>query len=111
MKKILLALTLGLSLGGCGLIYRIDVPQGNYLEQNQLDKLKPGMNQDQVKFVMGTPMLKDSFSKGTWYYKYEFRPGNGKAINREVKLYFNDKGLLQSAESNDFNIPATLKKS
>ncbi|EKE73998.1 outer membrane protein assembly factor BamE [Gallaecimonas xiamenensis] len=108
MKKALLALTLGLSLSGCGLIYRIDVPQGNYLEQDQIDKLQPGMSQEQVAYVLGTPLLKDSFNDGTWYYKYAYRPGKGTLVEKDLTLTFDGQGKLKAVKADDFDLPASL---
>ncbi|WP_115719423.1 outer membrane protein assembly factor BamE [Gallaecimonas mangrovi] len=109
MKRALLALTLGLSLSGCGLVYRIDVPQGNYLEQDQIDKLQPGMTQDQVTYVLGTPLLVDSFKPGTWYYKYEYRSGRtGKTTTKDVVVHFDANNKLKSVDTSDFKVPADL---
>ncbi|WP_417359762.1 outer membrane protein assembly factor BamE [Gallaecimonas pentaromativorans] len=112
MKNALLALTLGLSvmsLSGCGLIYRIDVPQGNYLEQDQIDKLQPGMTQEQVTYVLGTPLLKDSFKSGTWYYKYLYRSGRtGTSVSKDVIVQFDASNKLKSISAEDFKIPAAF---
>ena len=39
--------------GGC--VYRIDIPQGNFIEQKQIDRLRVGMSREQVEYVMGSP--------------------------------------------------------
>ncbi|WKE66557.1 outer membrane protein assembly factor BamE [Gallaecimonas kandeliae] len=109
MKNVLLALTLGLGLSGCGLVYKIDVPQGNYLEQDQINKLQPGMSHEQVSYVLGTPLLKDSFKDGTWYYKYSYRPGRGKVVEKQVVVHFDKAGKLAGIEAPDFKVPDTLK--
>ena len=60
-----LLLTLSL-LGGCNLIYKQNIQQGNALEQEDLDELYIGMNQRQVLFVLGTPSIRDPFHADRW---------------------------------------------
>ena len=50
------------------LLYKIDIQQGNVIEQEMLDKLQPGMDKDQVQFIMGTPVIVDPFHKDRWEY-------------------------------------------
>ncbi|STY63949.1 Small protein A precursor [Mannheimia haemolytica] len=47
-------------------VYRIDVPQGNYLEQDKIAQLKVGMTAEQVEYLLGTPMLKNIFETHRW---------------------------------------------
>ena len=56
-------------------IYRIDIPQGNFLDEQDVKKLRIGMTKEQVEFVLGRPILKDAFDKDTWYYYYEMKRG------------------------------------
>lgn len=101
-RAIILSLALTL-VSGC--VYRIDVPQGNYLEQKQIDKLQVGMSKEQVKFVLGNPVLVDSFDSNTWHYVYNFLSGKDEARNKHKKLvlkFENDK--LVTTEG-DFELP------
>lgn len=75
------------------LVYRIDVQQGNVVDQEMLDKLKPGMDKNQVKFVMGTPLIKDPFHSNRWDYIYIMEPGSGERKQRLITLYFRDDKL------------------
>lgn len=73
-------------------VYRIDIQQGNVIEQEMLDKLKPGMDQNQVRFIMGTPAMVDPFHNDRWDYVYTFSKGGAQREQRHVILYFeNDK--------------------
>jgi len=55
-------LTIVLSLSACSSwVYRIDIPQGNYLEQKSIDKIQVGMTKEQVRFVLGSPVVIDAF--------------------------------------------------
>ena len=57
------------------LLYKIDVQQGNVIEQEMLDKLQPGMDKGQVKFIMGTPVIVDPFHSERWEYIYSYQEG------------------------------------
>lgn len=87
-------------------IYRIDVPQGNYLDQKDVDKLRVEMTKEQVRFVLGNPVVEDSFDLNTWYYVYDMKRGmskRGEDIRLELVLQFKDGKLLDL--SGDFNRP------
>lgn len=68
--------------------YRIDVRQGNYVDQSMLSQLRKGMTRDQVRFVLGTPLLADVFHADRWDYLYRFRPGSGEVEQRRVSVFF-----------------------
>jgi outer membrane protein assembly factor BamE len=62
---------LALTLSGCGNfgfpgVYRIDVEQGNIVTPEMIEQLKPGMTRRQVRFVMGTPLIEDTFNDNRW---------------------------------------------
>jgi outer membrane protein assembly factor BamE len=108
----ILALCLALSLTACSSwVYRIDIPQGNYLEQKDIDKLQIEMTKEQVKFVLGSPVVVDAFNDDTWHYVYRFRSGKDEEFNVEknfvIKFVANK---LVTAEgdftlSENFNTP------
>jgi outer membrane protein assembly factor BamE len=75
-------------------VHKVDVPQGNVIEQDQINQLRPGMNKQQVRFLMGTPMLDDSFHANRWDYLYRFKPGYGEVVKKLATLYFNEGGKL-----------------
>lgn len=78
----ILCLTLAaLLLSACGFIgfpgvYRIDVEQGNIVTQEMADQLKPGMSRRQVRFILGTPLVEDTFNQDRWDYPYVKRNGD-----------------------------------
>jgi outer membrane protein assembly factor BamE len=107
-----LAVVLALSIAGCSSwIFRIDIPQGNYLEQKDIDKLQIAMTKEQVKFILGSPVVLDAFDEDTWYYVYRFRSGRDEIFN--IKKDFTIKFVenkLSSAEGDftlgeNFNTP------
>jgi outer membrane protein assembly factor BamE len=62
---------LPLLLTACFLVpHKIDVQQGNYVDQQMIDKLKPDMTKSQVRFVLGTPLIADVFHPERWDYVY-----------------------------------------
>lgn len=58
-------------LAGCMLApHRIDIQQGNYVDQAMVAKLKPDMTRSQVRFILGTPLVADVFHPNRWDYVY-----------------------------------------
>jgi len=112
VPSITLAIVLALSLSACSSwVYRIDVPQGNYLEQKDIDKLQIEMTKEQVKFILGSPVVLDAFDEDSWYYVYRFKSGRDKNFNvsKNFTIKFVDNKLV-SAEgdftlSENFNTP------
>ncbi len=73
-------------------VYRIDIQQGNVIDQRMLDRLRPGMDKNQVRFILGTPLISDPFHADRWDYIYSMEPGGDERTQRHVTLYFkNDK--------------------
>lgn len=77
--------------------YRIDVRQGNFVTQEMVGQLKPGMTRDQVRFILGTPLLADIFHADRWDYIYNFRPGHGEPQLRRLAVFFVDDKLARVA--------------
>lgn len=75
--------------GGC--VYRANISQGNLIEQKDLDQLEVGMTRNQVRFLLGTPMIDDPFHASRWDYVYYLKIGRGDAsFKRWVSVYFED---------------------
>ena len=75
------------------LVYRVDVQQGNVVDQAMINKLKPGMDKKQVKYIMGTPLITDTFHGNRWDYMYSFEPGRGGREQRRITLFFKEDKL------------------
>ncbi|MAS82095.1 MAG: cell envelope protein SmpA [Legionellales bacterium] len=95
------------------LLYKIDIQQGNVIEQNMLDRLKPGMSKNEVKYIMGTPVLIDPFHNNRWEYIFSLQKGSSVREQRRVTLYFDEdteelthiKGDIKAADgSRDLNM-------
>lgn len=97
MKKILIpAMFAVLPLQGCGNIpilpflkpYKIDIQQGNYVTQEMVAKLQPGMTRSQVRFALGTPLIVDPFRTDRWDYAYTFAKAGVLTEQRKVTVVF-----------------------
>lgn len=98
-----LSLTGFLALAGCSFpgVYKVDIQQGNVVTQDMIDQLRPGMTQRQVRFIMGNPLVLDTFHPNRWDYLYSIQPGGGQRLQERVSLMFNNEGLLAGL-SGDF---------
>ncbi len=76
MKKMISIVLFALSLSGCGLIHvtKLDVEQGNLISADKVNQLHRGMSEDQVKAIMGNPVLIDIFSHDRIDYIYTYEP-------------------------------------
>ena len=83
----------GLWLSAC--IYRIDIQQGNLLEEEVIEQVEVGMTRSQVQFLLGSPMVVDSFHPDRWDYTYYFRQGRSREIERRwFVVYFQDDRVV-----------------
>jgi len=90
-------------------VYTLDIQQGNIIDQEDVDKLRPDLTKNQVVFVLGNPVVNDSFSDDKWVYLYRYQNRNNETNkNTSLTLYFKDEKLV-SAEG-DFTIPEQLKR-
>ncbi|TAP40444.1 outer membrane protein assembly factor BamE [Alteromonas sp. KUL49] len=93
-------------------IYRIDVPQGNFLDERDVEKLRVGMSKEQVIYVLGNPVVQDTFDSDTWYYVYDMKRGmakRGPDFRKQMIINFENNKIV-SVEgdfelSEEFNIP------
>ncbi len=92
-------------------VYRLSIPQGNIITQDMIDQLRPGLTKRQVNFIMGTPLVKDTFDQDRWDYLYSFQPGGGERVQERLTLYFENNQLTyftgdftQSPENDQFGI-------
>lgn len=79
------------------LTYRIDVRQGNLVTQEMVSQLKVGQTRDQVRFILGTPLVADVFHADRWDYVYRFLPGawTKEAEQRHLIVYFENNRLAR----------------
>lgn len=98
MRKLLICVLL---LAGCqrmpnlpGLApHQIDIQQGNYVTQEMVAKLQPGMSRSQVRFALGTPLVADPFHSDRWDYVYVLQKGGRLVEQRHISVIFKDDKL------------------
>ena len=74
-------------------VYRIDIQQGSIIDSEMLARLKPGMDKNQVHFIMGTAPLIDPFHTNRWDYVYTYSKGGRQREQRHITLHFEDDKL------------------
>jgi outer membrane protein assembly factor BamE len=76
--------------------YKIDIQQGNVLTQDVVGQLKPGQTRDQVRFLLGSPVIADIFHQQRWDYVYYYRNGQtNKVETRKFSVFFNAENRLE----------------
>ncbi len=91
-----------LTLSSCA--YRADLAQGNFVEQENINKLRYGMTTDQVRYILGTPMLTDPFDNTKWYYVHYLRKEWEDPSIKNLICVFQGKMLVDI--QGDFEKPA-----
>ncbi len=86
-----------LILAGCSFpgVHKIDIQQGNVVTQDMVDQLRPGMTTRQVRFIMGTPLIADTFNNNRWDYLYSIQVAGGKRQQERISLTFDENNQLQ----------------
>lgn len=93
-SRLLLCVVAGLAASAC--VYRINIQQGNFLKQSEVEQVKAGMTRSQVRYLLGTPMVADSFNKERWDYIYYLKKGRTKHVDsRRVTVYFQDEKVAR----------------
>ncbi len=108
MQKLPVILTLGagLVLGGCAknpdgapqyresplnrlpFVYQMTIQQGNIITEDMVDRLEPGMTRNQVRYLLGTPMLVDIFHGDRWYYTFTIRQAHQEMVKKPLVVHF-----------------------
>ncbi len=111
MKQLLITFFLAFSLSGCSLwIYKYDINQGNYLNQDDVNKLRINMTKEQVEFVLGSSVIENPFNSDTWHYVYTNKSGKTDKTSRK-ELVVNFSGDVLTSISGDFEQPEDFNKS
>jgi outer membrane protein assembly factor BamE len=75
--------------------YRMVIQQGNFISQEMVAQLKPGMTKEQVRFVLGTPLVTDIFHADRWDYVFFREASNGKREQRNLSVVFENGKLAR----------------
>lgn len=94
-------------------VYAIDVNQGNIIDQDMIDQLRPNMNKRQVQFILGSPMLIDVFHQNRWDYIYSQQKGGGERMQSRISLFFQNENLVGvqgDYKPSEFAVPMPSKE-
>ena len=83
--------------------YRPDIQQGNFVSEEMVSQLKEGMTRDQVRFILGTPLLTDIFHADRWDYPFRLARGSGETTSSRVVVFFDKEGKVARFEGG--NLP------
>ncbi|PID66731.1 MAG: cell envelope protein SmpA [Gammaproteobacteria bacterium] len=102
IRTLCLVIVVSLVTTGCHwLNYRIEVDQGNVIDKQTLSRLQPGMSKEQVKQVLGTPLLTDMFHGNRWDYVQYYRGGRKQKVQQgKVSLFFTN-GVLSHIKADE----------
>ena len=107
IKQFLLVIALLSVTTSC--VYKLDIQQGNLIVQKDIDKLRPELSKNQVVFVMGNPVVDDSFSDDKWVYINTYSNRNRETkTSKRLELFFKDDKLVSA--QGDYEVPESLKK-
>jgi len=85
-------------LNGCSYlkypdIHKVTVQQGNIVNQEMVDQLRPGMTRSQVRYIFGTPLLMDTFDQDRWDYYYSIKPPGRSELRERITVFFEGNTL------------------
>ena len=105
MTRILVtSVALAAILMGSGCVYRANISQGNIVEEEDLDQVEVGMTRNQVRFLMGTPMVEDPFHADRWDYVYYLRIGRRDATGKRwVSILFENDRVSEIRRNQDLS--------
>jgi outer membrane protein assembly factor BamE len=79
-------------------VYEVDVQQGNKLEPKDVENVKVGMTRNQIRFLLGTPVVADVFRDDRWYYIYYFRAGKSRKPERRWLIVWFDGEIVSEIQ-------------
>jgi outer membrane protein assembly factor BamE len=99
-KIVLLTLILLTPVLSACTTYKMDIRQGNFVTPDMREKLKSGMTKQQVRYVLGTPMVNDPFHGNRWDYVYRLERGGKMIESQNMTLYFEGDNLTRIVDGN-----------
>ena len=86
-----------LVIAGCFSSYRVEIQQGNVISAEQIEKLIPGTPRDEVRFILGTPLIEDPFHAQRWDYFYSLDPAKGEKVTQyRLSIWFEDEKIART---------------
>lgn len=97
MRTLFLTLFL---LSACSPVYKLSIPQGNVIDDDKLAEVKPGMTPEQVRYLLGTPLVINEFSPERWDYVWYLRQPGGEEKRRTISVFFDGGTVGRVTDSN-----------
>jgi outer membrane protein assembly factor BamE len=97
--RLWLPLTAVLLLASCSwvpslAVHDVTIQQGNIVDQEKVDQLLPGMSKAQVRYLLGTPLIADTFDQQRWDYYYSRKDSRGKITQEQLTVRFDEQDQL-----------------
>ena len=110
LKPLIVAVILaGLIMGGCVRSYRVEIQQGNVISAEQIEKLTPGTSRNEVRFILGTPLIEDPFHANRWDYFYSLDPAKGEQVTQyRLSIWF-ENDLVTRTEVEGAGLPGAIQ--
>ena len=103
-RFLIIAIVLACLAVSSGCVYRQSISQGNLIEQEDLDQVEVGMTRNQVRFLLGTPMIDDPFHEDQWDYVYFLRVARKDAtFQRWVTIVLEDDTVSEIRKDQELN--------
>ena len=103
-RFLIIAIVLACLAVSSGCVYRQSISQGNLIEQEDLDQVEIGMTRNQVRFLLGTPMVDDPFHEDRWDYVYYLSVARKDAtFQRWVTIVFEDDTVSEIRKDQELN--------
>ena len=100
--RITIIALISLSFSAC--VFQPSVQQGNFIEQEKVEQVEIGMTKNQIRFLMGTPMIDDPFNENRWDYVYFLKIGRNQAISKTwVSIIFDENTVSQITKDQNLN--------
>jgi len=102
MRKLALITVLGLAslsislTSGC--VYRSSIVQGNDINQRAVDRLETGMTRDQVRALLGSPLIQDQFHPNRWDYVFYTKNLPTSSTPKKVTVHFDKIGTVSKID-------------
>ncbi len=106
---ILLVILTSITLAGCVRSYRVEIQQGNVISAEQIEKLTPGTSRNEVRFILGTPLIVDPFHAERWDYFYSLDPAKGEQVTKyRLSIWF-ENDLVTRTEVEGAGLPGAIQ--
>ena len=104
IRKSFIVILLLATTFAAGCVYRSSISQGNLFKQEDLDQAEIGMTRNQIRFLLGTPMIDDPFHASRWDYVYYLKRGRQDAsFKRWVSVFFEDDRVSEIRKDQELN--------